>query len=35
MCFFNKNKFLITCGINANSPILIYGVKSLGLLLST
>lgn len=35
MTFMKNNNYLVTCGIRNQSPILIYSVKELTLLLST
>ena len=35
MCFFDKNKYLVSVGVRLNSPILVYSMKNYRLLLST
>ncbi len=35
LVFFKEDEFIASCGIRQNSPILIYNVKDLSLVLST
>ena len=35
MTFINEDTFLVTCGMRANSPILIYKVDDCSLMIST